>query len=138
MAEIPGSNPGEPITMHPREEYGERFWEEVRLLESITDDVRNDPPEEQARKINWFLREQCDELSVGHQKCRNLLEDDPVLPAYESIRDYEEDEPHVVGCYGCGEMYRRDSDPMPHGFEELRDMGAIRVGGYDFSRCIEV
>lgn len=120
--------------MHPEEEYGERFWEEVRLLEKITDDVRDEAPGEQVRKINWFLREQCDVLSVGHQKCENLLDGDPVLPAYETVRDSEEDEPHVVGCYGCGEMYRIDSDPMPEEFEELRETGFIRVGGYDFDR----
>jgi len=115
------------------EQYGERFWEEVRLLESIVEDVEDDSIEERVRKINWFLSEQCEELSLGHEKCRDVF-DDPVLPAYESLLDYRNDEPHVIGCYGCGEMYRIDSNEMPEEFEELRCKGLIRVGSYHYGR----
>ncbi|MFP4038204.1 MAG: hypothetical protein ACLFTA_00270 [Candidatus Nanohaloarchaea archaeon] len=124
--------------MHPHEEHGERFWEEVRLLERITDDVKERPEKEQVRTINHFLNEQCEVLSVGHAKCQELLDGEPVLPVYETVKDYEKDEPHVVGCYGCNEMYRADSDPMPEAFEELREQGIIRVGGLDYSRKVSV
>jgi hypothetical protein len=122
--------------MHPHEEHGEKFWEEVRLLETIVEDVSDETDMEQVKKINWFLNEQCDELSVGHEKCKNLLEGNPVLPAYETIDDYEQDEPHVVGCYGCGEMYQTESNGMPDQFDELREVGFIRVGEYRFGRTV--
>ena len=120
--------------MHPREEYGERFWEEVRLLERIVGDVDEEPVEERVRKINWFLSEQCDELSLGHSKCLDLIDEASLVPVYESIEDFDRGDPQYLGCYECGEMYRSDSDEMPPEFEELRISGAIRAGTYNYGR----
>jgi hypothetical protein len=73
---------------------------------------------------------------VGHENCRDLLEGDPSLPAYDSVTDYEDGDHHVVGCYVCGGMYQNESDGMPEPFEDLRELGVIKVRGYDYSRIV--
>ena len=73
MAEIPGSNPGEPKMVDPYEEIDQKTWEEIRLLEKLVDDTKDLDREDRISKINWFLNNQCEHLSLGHAKCRQRV-----------------------------------------------------------------
>jgi hypothetical protein len=113
----------------PYEEIGQETWEEIRLLERIIDDIKDLDLEDRISKINWFLNNQCEQLSPGHAKCRQRGGE--VVPVWEEESD---EQPSYVGCLYCGEMYRTEDGDMPAQFQEYRKKGAITVGVYDYDR----